>query len=770
MSNFDSHSIAHIRKDDAGTSVCHEPLSSTDPSNIGHLERVSAKTAHFAKEMMSETSGLVEFSQEMGRLIGGWHDLGKYSTEFQRYLRNAASRGDGHSEEIRGKVDHATAGAQYAVENIPGLGVLMAFAIAGHHTGLMDWSSSHSVAALKARLKKTVPDWQTYAPQERLSEHLPKSKLPRDGFACAFLVRMLFSCLTDADFLSTEAFMNPAKSTHRMVESPKMVQLAEHLQKYLERFSSPNTPVQRRRQEIVRDCLHATTQRPGFFSLTVPTGGGKTLSSLAFALNHAAQHNLRRVICAIPFTSIIEQNAQAYREVFEALGEDVVLEHHASLDPEEPRVMASRLAAENWDAPLIVTTNVQLFETLFANRPGRCRKLHNIARSVIVLDEVQTLPVSLLKPSLAALQTLVVYHGCTVLLSTATQPALLKREAFDIGLTGVREIVSNPQELYTTLKRVAVRDAGQLSLEEVVTRLAQEEQSLVIVNTRRHAWELYQRLQERMKGEGCFHLSALMCPQHRSGVLETIKQRLNHKKSCRVVATQLVEAGVDLDFPVVYRSQAGLDAIAQAAGRCNREGKQPSLGKVWVFTPEEASFTPKGELKQAAGHAREIMRSVEHKDHFLSLKAMEHYFRLHYWQKGGKEGLGWDQKGVMACFNMGRTIKEPFLFQFRTAAEKFQWIEDSQQPVIVPWDQKAERVIQQLRAVFNPEPAFLSWASRSLQRYVVTIPERHRKTLWVEVLHDRFCILLDPKRQYAQKTGLILSLDNYCDPESLVCG
>ncbi|MBF0417071.1 MAG: CRISPR-associated helicase Cas3' [Magnetococcales bacterium] len=590
-----------------------EPLFTEQLDSPGHLDRVASLVAIFAQDMFpKQQHSRAQFSQKAGRLLGLWHDLGKYSKEFQEYLQKAATDRDVHAAEVGTlkRVDHSSAGARYAAEKFPFLGHWLAFALAGHHAGLPDWDNG-SESDLKARLASDhlIPAWCHNAPPALLNQPNPQPALIPNDFACAFHARMMFSCLVDADFLSTEAFMNPERSTERQMDPPSMTQLAKHLQNHMSgSFGIPDTPVKICRAEVLQACQHAAEKEPGFFSLTVPTGGGKTLSSLSFALNHAARHDLRRVICAIPFTSIIEQNAHVYRQVFASLDDSVILEHHANLDPDEPQVMSARLAAENWDAPVVMTTNVQLFESLFANRPGRCRKLHRMARSVIVLDEAQTLPVALLEPCLAALKVLVGYFGCTVVLSTATQPALTKNGDFKIGLEGVREIMPDPQRLSVILgKRVQTSDAGRLSLDAVADRLASEQQALVIVNSRRHAVELYQQLRKRTGSSGeDFHLSALMCPQHRTEWLRQIKVRLKEGLPCRVVATQLIEAGVDVDFPVVYRALAGLDAMTQAAGRCNREGKMDQPGRMLIFTPEEADFIPDGELRLAADVAQSV--------------------------------------------------------------------------------------------------------------------------------------------------------------------
>ncbi|MBF0294258.1 MAG: CRISPR-associated endonuclease Cas3'' [Magnetococcales bacterium] len=735
----------------------------------GHLERTAARAARFALEMIPAGAppGLASLAEDAGRLLGWWHDLGKGSRAFQSYL--LAGLDDAHALERRGRVDHATAGAQHAVQTIPGVGLLFAFAIAGHHAGLPDWSGTGE-AVLKQRLRKAIEPWQEFIPPGLLTAPgFPRPlPLPRDAFACAFFTRMLFSCLKDADFLATESFMNPERAVSREQAVPSMAELADHLQGYLAaKFPHAVGTVGRYRAEVMRACLQAAIEAPGNFALNVPTGGGKTFSGLAFGLRHAARHGLRRIICAIPFTSIIEQNARVYREAFAPLGEEIVLEHHASLASEE-----TRLATENWDAPIVVTTNVRFFETLFANRPGECRKLHRIARSVIILDEAQALPVSLLAPCLAALRELVRHYGCTVVLATATQPALQWRESFKIGLQEIRQIVPEAAGLHAALRRVRIEDRGSLSLEETAALLAGQERVLAIVNTRRHARELYQSLAARVPGETCFHLSALMCPAHRLSLLDHIKQRLTQtSQPCRVVATQLVEAGVDLDFPVVCRAMAGLDALAQAAGRCNREGRLPDLGVTWLFIPAEAHFHPAGDLGQAAQCAQEVLALPEGRADCLSPAAIERYFRLHYWQKGGETGSGWDRPSIMDCFRFGDR-QEPFLFQFRTATEGFRLIENRERPVIIPWDDRARQEIGRLRALHHPEPALLARATRVLQRYVVSVPvwqhDRLARALAIECLHERFWVLLDLARDYASATGLRVAREEGCDPADLI--
>nr|WP_276570294.1 CRISPR-associated endonuclease Cas3'' [Thiocystis minor] len=734
------------------------------------MEKVAALVqAHAAQMFPFSGNPLRDLAIELARRLGLWHDLGKFSEEFQRYLLRTADVGDdAHTLESRGKVDHSTAGAQHAARTLPGLGILLAYAIAGHHAGLPDaLDLTHS--CLKARLRKSIPDWLPAVPPRLLdSAPMLASGLPADKFAVAFFTRLLFSCLTDADFLATEAFMSPERATARPIHATDiMARLDDHLSAWLgARFTAPVNVVQQARAEVLAACLSAAEQPPGLYSLTVPTGGGKTLSSLAFALRHAARHGLRRVIHAIPFTSIIEQNADVFREVFAELGAEIVLEHHSNFDPDQ-ETATSRLATENWDAPLIVTTNVQLFESLFANRTSRCRKLHRIARSVIVLDEAQTLPVTLLAPCLRALRELVEHYGCTVVLCTATQPALVFRPGeFEIGLPNPTEIVPDPPTLYATLKRVEVRQAGRLGVAALRARLAEEPQVLAIVNTRRHAADLYGALVEATGSAGNYHLSAAMCPQHRSAILAEIRERLADGERCRVVSTQLIEAGVDVDFPVVYRAMGGVDAIAQAAGRCNREGQQDQ-GVTWVFEPDESEHPiPRGYLRRAADAAREILPL--HADP-LALDTVEAYFRLHYWKN---QDL-WDQHAILDGFNFAPSDRElPFRFNFATVAERFRFIADTQRPVIVPWGETGRKLVDQLRATHRmklPPPAGIA---RRLQRYSVTIPQfawqNAQAQGLLELLHERFAVLVSPELHYASDTGLCMLGDGVYDPEQLI--
>ncbi|WP_197527364.1 CRISPR-associated helicase Cas3' [Pirellulimonas nuda] len=719
-----------------------------------HLQLVSDLAAQFAGELIPRAPDVSAWGGALGR----WHDLGKYSAAFQARIRGADSA-EAHIEGLPGRVDHSTAGAKHAMESAPRWGRLLAYALAGHHAGLADTEK------LSERLNKTIEPWRHAAPSEWLATgeigrpplSIDRNDAARFAFQCALFTRMLFSCLVDADRLQTEAFCNPERAAER-VAKPPMGDLSTALNDYLKRLRDKATPspVNDQRAAVHGACRAAVSQLPGLFSLTVPTGGGKTLASLAFALEHAQQHGLRRVVMAIPFTSIIEQTAEVYRKVFAELGDGVVLEHHSNLDPEK-ETRLNRLAAENWDAPLVVTTNVQLFESLFACRTTPCQKLHRLAGSVIILDEAQTLPVGLLRPCLAALRELAADYGCSIVLCTATQPALEHRDDFKIGLEGVREIIPEPELLYSAMRRVEADNLGAIDNDALVERLSAEPSWLTIVNTRAHAAELYRRLRAMPDAppDDLFHLSTLMCGQHRSDHLVKIRQRLKSGLTCRVVSTQLIEAGVDVDFPVVFRAMAGLDSIAQAAGRCNREGRLPGLGKLWLFDPTDVK--PHGYLGATAATARELLPDFPDP---LDPDAVRKYFELHYWKRSGDNR--WDDNRVMECFPEERG---EFAYDFRTAAERFQFIEDASQTLFVSYGDGIQ-LIEQLRQS-GPQ----RWLLRKLQRYTVGVFQWAYNALLaardIEILDSGFSVLANSD-SYGHNLGLRLDAPGYREPKNMV--
>jgi len=616
-----------------------------------------------------------------------------------------------------------------AVERYGQAGILLAYGIAGHHAGLANGTDSGERTALSDRLKGVgLPllkdDWlhEITLPEQLTPPTLVLHK-ERAMFQFAFFARMLFSCLVDADYLDTETFYDRValpgqsndRSKSRARESPSLESLSERLDAYLSGFRA-DSHVNRVRADILVCTRKAATQAPGLFSLTVPTGGGKTLASLAFALEHAIMHGLRRVIFVIPFTSIVEQNAAVFRAALGDLGEAAVLEHHSAFVAAQlPRSDAERyqareklrLAMENWDAPIIVTTAVQFFESLFAARPSQCRKLHNISGSVVILDEAQTLPLKLLRPAVAAIDELARNYRSSIVLCTATQPALNAPD-FRGGLENVRELAPNPPELFRKLDRVRVRHVGTLDDDALAAQLRRLDQVLCIVNNRRHARALYQALADQ---PGARHLTTLMCAKHRSQVLAEVRVRLKAGDPCRLVSTSLIEAGVDISLPTVYRAEAGLDSVAQAAGRCNRNGERTAeLSEVRVFATANGDWAPPPELRQFAQAAQEVMRQPQFRDDPLSPSAIEAYFRLLYWQKGDKE---LDAANLLGLCAESRIDSLPL----ETLAAKFRMIDTVQMPVIVPFDDDARRDIEGLRYAEKS-----GGLARKLQPYLVQLP------------------------------------------------
>lgn len=667
-----------------------------------HLRAVGDLAAEFADSFNGK---------DWAGLAGIWHDLGKYSAAFQaRIARESGYDPEAHVEGSTGKVNHSSAGALYAMEKLGDKGRLLAYLIAGHHAGLPDWhGDENAAAALAHRLSErehldSVP--RAAIPADILSPNTtPVSKCQGGTEGLALWLRMLFSCLVDADFLDTEAFMDAEKAAQRG-GYPAPAELLARFNEHMKQFAGADpTPVNRIRAQVLAECRARAADAPEkIFSLTVPTGGGKTLSSLAFALEHAVRRGKRRVIYAIPYTSIIEQTATIFRDIFG----DHVVEHHSNLDSER-ETAKSRLAAENWDAPIIVTTNVQFFESLFAAKTSRCRKLHRIVNSVVVLDEAQLLPPEFLQPMLDVMNLLAKHYGVTFVLSTATQPALNSYQGFQReirGLDAVREIMSAPDALYRDFRRVEVvmpRDFHvRTAWPNIADEMQQHESVLAIVNTRNDCRELH-----RLMPKGTIHLSAGMCGEHRAAMIARIKARLKDGVPTRVVSTQLVEAGVDIDFPVVYRALSGLDSIAQAAGRCNREGRMPVLGKVVVFVPPKAS--PPGTLRRAEQTTVSLLRgtAADPLERTLYPRYFEHFY---------VNAPSLDKYEINDLLTKdARQLK----IQFRTAARCFRLIDDTESQTIFVWHSDSRALIGRLEKE-GPE----RWLMRKLQRYSVNVPRR----------------------------------------------
>ena len=604
---------------------------------------------------------------------------------------------------------------------------LLAYAIAGHHAGLPDGEGE--AGALSDRLGRDIaqpdPVWRNEV-AVTASGLFPAGFRPhpdegRRGFQFGFLGRMLFSCLVDADFRDTEAFYAKAEGRAVEREQSALPGIIDDLRTAFDaamagkRQAAADSTVNTLRAEILSHARAQADAPTGLFTLTVPTGGGKTLASLGFALDHARRHGLDRIIYAIPFTSVIDQTAAIFQGI---LGETNVLEHHSAIDDDAFRQREGaaklRLAMEDWAVPVVVTTNVQLFESLFANRPSPCRKLHNLARSVIVLDEAQTIPLAVLQPCVAALDELARNYGTSIVLCTATQPALAA-PAFDGGFApeAIRELAPSPRRLSAALKRVTVLRAGEMTDGQLLDALAQTSQGLVIVNSRAHALQLYR--QAVAAGlDGAIHLTTRQYAAHRRSILADVRMRLAEGQPCRLIATSLVEAGVDLDFPLVWRAEAGLDQIAQAAGRCNREGRREAADSiVTIFKPAE--FKPPRAIAQLA---EDFARVAALQEDLLSLEAIRAFFGEVYWRKGKALDTG----RVLDLFKMDSTGID---FSYRTVAENFRLIDSELAPVIVARDEPARRALARLA---SPD-ARAGSVARALQPFIVQVPPKARALL-----------------------------------------
>lgn len=672
-----------------------------------HLGKVAHKAEIFANKF---TAGTLAY------YAGLWHDLGKYNPAFQRYLQQCAAASQSGDSEPRERVPHAIYGAKLASVKFEPLAPL----IFGHHAGLQNYGK------LGDRLQEVNAATYQIILQNAMSESLDLEidssamqqlmRLFQDQHGYELLLRLLFSCLVDADYLDTETHFdleNAAKRgslfTMSMLWQTLQVAQGEFL------ADVKDTPVNGVRSQVYQACIDAARSEPGIFRLAVPTGGGKTRSGLAFALAHAVQHDLDRVIVAVPYTSIIEQTVDVYRGIF---GQNAVLEHHSAVRPEEgneedarSHQAQARLATQNWDAPLIVTTTVQLFESLFANRTSRCRKLHNVVKSVIILDEVQTLPARLLKPILSVLKELCRQYQVSVVLCTATQPALEGETPYMSGFTAgtVRDIV--PQAMakqhFTALSRVEYAvPSEEWSWADVARDVQQHEQALVILNTRKDALAVLDELADAEK-EHIFHLSTLLCGQHRREVLQEVRDRLNPKdpQPCILVSTQVVEAGVDLDFPVVYRAIGPLDRIVQAAGRCNREGSRPENGQVIVFRPQDGKVPSSSEYRKAFDETSILLNreTLDWNDPAL----FETYFRRLY------QGLNTDAHEVQ---------KYREVFDFPEVAARFKLIPDDTTAVVIEYDDHARQLVQRIRRY-----GLRSSDLRELQPYFVGLRDREFK-------------------------------------------
>lgn len=673
-----------------------------------HLERTAGLSAVFCQAFDAENDG---------RLCGLYHDIGKYSSAFQKRLRGGKER-----------VDHSSAGAllMYEKHNIPA-----AMCIAGHHAGLADAGTRNDLGdTFMGRINRVkrggLEDCSAW--REDLPTEIPEGGKGYPELGNYFYIKMLFSALTDADWLDTESYFEnrPVKTL-----AGNLRELTEKLDGFLSRWGEPTNEVNRRRSTILRAAIAHGGDKPGLFSMTVPTGGGKTLSSMAFALRHAVRYGMRRVIYVIPYCSILEQTQQVFEEIFG--GESITAhysgaEYSASEDQEDRRIFS----AENWEAPIILTTAVQFFESLFSNKPGKNRKIHNIAQSVIVFDEAQMLPVPFLLPCLASICELVNRYGCSAVLCTATQPAV--EPILQTLLPGepVRELCPEPAQMYENFRRVCYVDEGALSDEVLAAQLRERKQVLCVVNSRRQAQALYRTLSSE---EGSFHLSTMMTPYDRKRNLRAIRKRLDDGLACRVISTSLIEAGVDVDFPEVYRALAGLDSIIQSGGRCNREGKRSlSESPVHIFRTETK---PPRMLEQNISAAEHILRRFALPD---SPEAIRAYFQFLLYALKDERQL--DEKQIV---ENGKALR------FKTVAESFKLIEGADYTVYIPRGE-GKALTDALRQN-GPSRGLL----RRLGQYGVSVYRQYFRQLCnagaLKMVSENAGILLDDDL-YSPETGL----------------
>lgn len=688
-----------------------------------HLSEVGKLAEQFAKDCNGELA-------ETAKWTGFLHDLGKYRSEFQEYLAENRER----SSETHHAIYGAALAFQIASKTRNQIWISVAFAVAAHHAGLYD----------KSDLPNKFREYKTDERLPILIEHFEREveKLPESVKSVGFVsqplklemaTRMIFSTLVDADFLDTEKhYLSGEERIVSAFEPKKLLEKleAERARKVENAWTNgADENLIEIRNQIFENCLEKAAKSKGFFSLTVPTGGGKTLSAMAFALKHAQIHGLRRVIVVIPYLSIIEQNAKEYRDIF---GKEIVIENHSGvkIDSESAEEYASseknkrnmlEYAAENWDAPIVVTTSVQFIESLFAAKPSKCRKLHNIANSVVIFDEVQTLPAKLLEPLFDIWKELQENYGISFVFSTATQPAFRKNNLnFKNGFDDneLKKITENTNEIFKKLNRVRYEFKQfhqPKTWDEIAAEMRNENQVLAVVNTRKHAFELWETLSKKLSEidsenykDGLFHLSSAMCAEHRLKIIEEIKDRLKNNLPCRVISTQLIEAGVDLDFPVLFRAIAPLDSIVQAAGRCNREGKLEK-GRVVVFTPA-ANILPPGIYKNSTLISATLLHGLDEENLATNHDVFSDFFRRVYQSNDTGEEIQTDRRNL----------------NFREVAGKAKVIDNEGIGVIVPYGEALEIVEEIRRRGMNLNKAvkfadFKRDDLRRLQRLMVNL-------------------------------------------------
>ncbi|HMM06611.1 MAG TPA: CRISPR-associated helicase Cas3' [Clostridiales bacterium] len=673
-------------------------------------------------------------------IAGKLHDIGKYTEEFQRRLLENGE-----------KVDHSSAGAIEAKKEYgDAWNMALAYVIAGHHSGLQNYGSPESGLLNRLHKGDTLPDYSSFREEisfpeihdgQEFIDSIRQEGRKNLGFRLSFMTRMIYSALVDADFLDTESYMDMNQHQLRQKYEPWPV-LRERFQQHMAEKTNnvPSSEINIKRNKIYTACVEKGKGKPGLYTLTVPTGGGKTLSSMAFAL----EQQKNRIIYVIPYTSIIRQTAGVFREIF---GEENVLEHHSNYDfydsiKDREAAKAMHLSSENWDVPITVTTNVQFFESIFANKSSRCRKLHHLANSVIILDEAQMIPLYYLKPCLLALEELVKRYGATVVFCTATKPEFPK------GILSLQptEIINNPDGLYETFQRTNITFINEKSNKEITELIDQESCCLCIVNKRKHVSELYDASSIKPK----YQLSGNMCHCHQDKILDKVKEHVNNEKAekhCALFSTQLIECGVDISFPVVFRALSGLDSVIQAAGRCNRENelaKEHRLGEVYVFDPTSPASGLRGYQNLIASCGRRLMANSDDVNNPITIKR---YFRKLY----TKEEQNLDKKKILDEFNRQ---PDDLVFNFETAAKNFQLIDDTDS-LIIPYDDKAVVLMKQFE--YFPEKSTL----KKLQPYAISVYPNQIEKLkgrgGVKRIGENLYFLTTKEGFYSEEAGLLIA-------------
>ena len=743
-----------------------------------HLEEASFLSCRFADKVGLPTCG---------KLVGLLHDIGKYSQQFQDYIRSDDGKRDPDGESksgpsLKGKIDHSSAGAQLAWETLEGRDAIsrlcaqvLALCIASHHSGLIDCISPDGEDKFSVRMVKSsekthlseireIADKNVFAAithllesPELLSEireqlkqlFIDEPSLQIREFYCGLLVRFLFSALIDADRLSAAGRSGEMITRNKPV--PNWDRLIEKFERSLKELKQQNK-IDEIRSEVSTACLKFALREKGLYRLTVPTGGGKTLASLRFGLHHAAKHTMEHIIYVIPYTTIIDQNADVARTILEDGNPEsgpIILEHHSNLTSEK-ETWQNSLLSENWDAPIIFTTTVQFLETLFSGGTRSARRLHQLSNSVIIFDEIQGLPLKTIHLFNNAINFLVKGCGSTIVFCTATQPLLdrVDKEKGAARLSTEPEIA--PDGLFKLLHRVNVIDArkpggwSENEIAEKANKQAKEAGSvLIVVNTKVSARNLYELCRQQM--DSVYHLSTNMCPAHRMKIIKEIKNRLNSQNPepapfiC--VSTQLIEAGVDLDFGSVIRYMAGIDSISQAAGRCNRNGNR-LCGKVFIVNPSHESLSRLPEIECAKKQTERVLREYNQildksNNDLLSPQIMELYYRYYFFNRSTEmvypiksQSIGHDdnllsllstnQLSVAAYERSNKSkLALPFKQSFKSAGEVFEVIDAPTDGVIVPYDEASREIIKSLCAENNPVE--IRKLLRMSQRYSVNM-------------------------------------------------